>query len=450
MEQNEDDTVMNESLNDEASSNNVDETKDQINVRSRVEQVKSKFVGIVNEIRKSSPPLVVRRWVDAASSTEATNANVETVKDTVEESEETFTHDDPKNHVEEIDEEPSSNRTRIASSFTSILTKLNLKAFEKVVESEVEPSVSQGSNIKNTFSDFYEKFNNNRDRYQSIKARKMDIKRMLSRTKMSEEITIDPIVVKDEEIQADEVKDISEKTSENEKFILTSEDTNIDWSLKPPSDPSHRPHRTNMRKLGRCASENQPVSRKGALSHVGRSFSVAEPENDEIVESSSNIFVTIHEGDHVSCPSLQASAQSLNAFSNASSLNLLPISPAHTTSENGLSPRKRLQHEGSFQSDSSYCSSVDSLLDARKPDPEAILRACGFGPPRQEDVISKIPKRFLKPSQVRGIDTIEFLKRQRYANQIHDSTAFGYRGLVDYEKLQILQRFERRPKSGPK
>lgn len=49
-----------------------------------------------------------------------------------------------------------------------------------------------------------------------------------------------------------------------------------------------------------------------------------------------------------------------------------------------------------LQSDSSHCSSVESLLEARKPDAEAILINLGFGPVHgSDDVVSKIPKRWV-------------------------------------------------------
>lgn len=37
---------------------------------------------------------------------------------------------------------------------------------------------------------------------------------------------------------------------------------------------------------------------------------------------------------------------------------------------------------------------------------------------------------FLKPSQVRGIDTEEFIRQQRLASHIHENSVLGYRGLV--------------------
>jgi hypothetical protein len=59
------------------------------------------------------------------------------------------------------------------------------------------------------------------------------------------------------------------------------------------------------------------------------------------------------------------------------------------------SPRThhQLLRDSSFQSDSSHRSSVESLLDARKPDPEMILANLGFGPAQAEDVLTKIPRR---------------------------------------------------------
>ncbi|KAL9913421.1 ki-ras-induced actin-interacting protein-IP3R-interacting domain olf186-M [Glossina fuscipes fuscipes] len=108
-----------------------------------------------------------------------------------------------------------------------------------------------------------------------------------------------------------------------------------------------------------------------------------------------------------------------------------------------------LKRDASVQSDSSRYSSVDSLLEARKPDPEAILINLGFGPLGSEDILSRIPKRFLKPSQVKGIDTNAFIKRLQLANSIGDHSVLGYRGLTGNPDIppshivaKIMQRFE--------
>ncbi|XP_017837263.1 uncharacterized protein LOC108596235 [Drosophila busckii] len=103
----------------------------------------------------------------------------------------------------------------------------------------------------------------------------------------------------------------------------------------------------------------------------------------------------------------------------------------------------------SMQSDSSRYSSVDSLLESRKPDPEAILINLGFGSAGTDDLLSRIPKRFLKPSMVPGIDTDAFVKRLQLARSLADSSALGYRGLTSSSDqppssivAKIMERFE--------
>lgn len=125
-----------------------------------------------------------------------------------------------------------------------------------------------------------------------------------------------------------------------------------------------------------------------------------------------------------------------------------PASPA--------SPSLRRHHFAMLKRDnsthsesSSRYSSVDSLLEARKPDPEAILINLGFGPIDSEDILSRIPKRFLKPSQVRGIDTEAFIRRLQLASNLADHSVLGYRGLTGNPDIppsrivaKIMQRFE--------
>ncbi|XP_036331965.1 probable serine/threonine-protein kinase MARK-A [Rhagoletis pomonella] len=109
-----------------------------------------------------------------------------------------------------------------------------------------------------------------------------------------------------------------------------------------------------------------------------------------------------------------------------------------------------LKRDNSTHSESSSrYSSVDSLLEARKPDPEAILINLGFGPVGSEDILSRIPKRFLKPSQVRGIDTEAFIRRLQLANNLADHSVLGYRGLTGNPDIppsrivaKIMHRFE--------
>ncbi|XP_012226274.2 uncharacterized protein olf186-M isoform X2 [Linepithema humile] len=94
----------------------------------------------------------------------------------------------------------------------------------------------------------------------------------------------------------------------------------------------------------------------------------------------------------------------------------------------------RLARDASFQSDSSHCSSVESLLELRKADPTAILLDLGFGgcsaSPQENGSVSRIPKRFLQPSSLQGIAIDEFLKQQQQSSESFDSVSLGYRGLT--------------------
>lgn len=61
-----------------------------------------------------------------------------------------------------------------------------------------------------------------------------------------------------------------------------------------------------------------------------------------------------------------------------------------------------VQRGVSFQSEgaTSRASSVESLLESRRVDAEAVLRGVGFGPSPARQQLARIPDRFLKPSQV--------------------------------------------------
>ncbi|EFN65706.1 hypothetical protein EAG_10963 [Camponotus floridanus] len=129
-------------------------------------------------------------------------------------------------------------------------------------------------------------------------------------------------------------------------------------------------------------------------------------------------------------------------FPKASKLPSMTISapinvPTSSTMNTPILPSSlphRLARDASFQSDSSHCSSVESLLELRKADPTAILLDLGFGgcstSPRENDPISRIPKRFLQPSSLQGIAIDEFLKQQQESSESFDSVSLGYRGLT--------------------
>lgn len=85
--------------------------------------------------------------------------------------------------------------------------------------------------------------------------------------------------------------------------------------------------------------------------------------------------------------------------------NIPPSQQIHRESiydPNTKSARKFLLRDRSFQSDdgSSHCSSLESFLEMRRPDPEEMLLDLGFGPKPGSEGASRIPSRFLKPSKV--------------------------------------------------
>ncbi|XP_051163762.1 uncharacterized protein LOC127283115 isoform X2 [Leptopilina boulardi] len=113
----------------------------------------------------------------------------------------------------------------------------------------------------------------------------------------------------------------------------------------------------------------------------------------------------------------------------------VPNSPATTISApSNPIPHHRLIRDPSLQSDSSHCSSVESFLELRKADPEAVLLNLGFGgypsSPQENGPLSRIPKRFLQPSKLKGIAINDFVKQQQETNESLDTASLGYRGLT--------------------
>ncbi|KMR01214.1 hypothetical protein RF55_1001 [Lasius niger] len=126
----------------------------------------------------------------------------------------------------------------------------------------------------------------------------------------------------------------------------------------------------------------------------------------------------------------------LSSMTVSAPINVPTLSIMNTPILPSSLPHHRLARDASFQSDSSHCSSVESLLELRKADPTAILLDLGFGgcstSPRENDPISRIPKRFLQPSTLQGIAVNEFLKQQQETSESFDSVSLGYRGLTAY------------------
>ncbi|XP_069697501.1 uncharacterized protein olf186-M isoform X2 [Periplaneta americana] len=99
----------------------------------------------------------------------------------------------------------------------------------------------------------------------------------------------------------------------------------------------------------------------------------------------------------------------------------------------------RLAREPSVQSDvtshtGSHCSSVESFLESRRPDPEEILLGLGFGGSvggsGVDTELSRIPRRFLQPSKVKGVEIDDYLRYQQDLIETFESGFSGYRGLT--------------------
>uniref|UniRef100_A0A182QVJ3 ITPR-interacting domain-containing protein n=1 Tax=Anopheles farauti TaxID=69004 RepID=A0A182QVJ3_9DIPT len=373
---------------------------------------------------------------------------------------------------------------------------------------------------KSKINEFYDKLNMNKAKYGLIKAKKLDIRNMLSgggssnqreprnvcteptAERIAAPPAMDEFAVADEadgearlapesdvevsvvdvdpsdacEFSFDESFPKSDELapgmiSEEEEEEEEEEKENLLDAAAYLNPPKPKAHRMGIGRIGRSSSENpRATARRYNLMEIGRSFSEMNDDDDSFAISECNN----------SCPN-PSSLNTSSSINNGSLGNLtrsVPVSPIPRTAsklsiqqqqdphhqqhphqqhqaqqQQSSSPRRRstmLVKDSSLQSDSSRCSSVESLLNARKPDPEKILLNLGFGPaPHSTDVLAKIPKRFLKPSQVRGVDTEAFLRQQQLSMHIHENSVLGYRGLVGNPHIppsmivaKIMERFQ--------
>jgi hypothetical protein len=335
-----------------------------------------------------------------------------------------------------------------------------------------EPSTSGGSgaSVKGKISEICNKFNVN----EKLKSKKIELKNLITKTtqkikresskedkthhNMDQNQQMDDTESRnkqcDNEIEQikDDVNDTINSESnnndrgDNEDSLANEESEEVTNEEEIKSEPNKlTPQRCHISVLGRSSSEN-PNPRTRRLRDIGRSFSVAN--DGELPNDSTDNLIYDDEDISIINPSFNTSPSVLSNKTNSNnqldknlasllrpSLGHMRPLREHTVSEGHSSPhvvpKNPLLRDGSFQSDSSHCSSVESLLEARKPDAEAILVNLGFGPVQgSDDVLSKIPKRFLKPSQVRGVDTESFLKNQQLSMNIHENSVLGYRGLL--------------------
>lgn len=200
----------------------------------------------------------------------------------------------------------------------------------------------------------------------------------------------------DMDLSADEFSRLSHSND-----MLSADDEDSFNVSMPSINDGHTTHLNVSRKIamadiGRSTSDNPRLRNKFYLADIGRSFS--EHQDDEaILIGERNISAP------TSSIAIQNNNRSNGNFFERRAYSVSPtqrglkrgmLSRDHSLSDSSRHHRNQLSKGSSFQSDSSHCSSVESLLDARKPDSEAILRHLGFGPAHQEDLLSRIPKRY--------------------------------------------------------
>lgn len=169
----------------------------------------------------------------------------------------------------------------------------------------------------------------------------------------------------------------------------------------PPPPPQHLSvnRKIAMGEIGRSTSDNPRLRNKFYLADIGRSFSEHQDDDAIIIGErnisapSSSIAIQNNNNNNSKTNGNYFERRAYSVSPTQRSLKRGTLSRDHSLSDHSSRHRTQLSKGNSFQSDSSHCSSVESLLDARKPDPEAILRHLGFGPAHQEDLLSRIPKR---------------------------------------------------------
>lgn len=423
----------------------------------------------------------MQKWTGTADNSPSSEAveNIDICEDTAKHSEEPV----PKEQTEVTlnDTVSGSNQPRLWSA-GSFLNKV--RGFEGFHSDQEDSRLSVG-NIKllgkAKINEFYDKVRINKARFDNLKRRG-------SMDKSGSNISESNISETDEnDVQKKGGEGIGLSSTQN-SFNNTKEDISLSDSLEVSENNDSlfvTSRKMPLAIIGRsstscgCSSSTNQIetnelqpppkptmksnkAQKHLLGNIGRSFS--EQNDDEnsssfILNERSRSYSHVEEDGQTSKNSNDSDnnivSSSLPTFFGLKSVPVSPV-PLHKgvmsreASLSDSSRRKSLLRDSSVQSDSSHCSSVESLLEARKPDPEAILINLGFGPAQSEDVISKIPKRFLKPSQVRGIDIETFLRQQQMANHLHDHSVLGYRGLLGNPDIppslivaKIMERFER-------
>lgn len=269
---------------------------------------------------------------------------------------------------------------------------------------------------KAKINEFYNKLSISRNKFNALREQRMDAKNIIaeakerlsaSRAKLAKDIEdaddTNDVAVTDriatikvcDTLDMDMSLDDLSRSTENISDSLTMSMQSIDEGPSTSTSHLNVGRKIAIGEIGRSTSDNPRIRNKFNLGDIGRSFS--ESKDDEAIVIGER---------HISAPTSSIAIENNNSRGHAAYLErrAYSVSPTQTSVRRGILFRDQslndgstkggaLNRENSIQSDSSRCSSVESLLDARRPDSEAILRHLGFAPVQQEDLLTKIPKR---------------------------------------------------------
>jgi hypothetical protein len=378
-------------------------------------RVRSWVSGVINDMRQKNPAL--NKWVDAtpfAKSNLTPERDYVTVSDglnsapipCVNRNNETVSIAQEKNlSISDLTEFVLKNRCRSSQEL--------YKNVPPIIITKSETNLASTSIGRLKIEEVYQKLNANKSRYDLLKKRQTEIKNILKRD-VPNEPKARPVTVKAIKkitIRMDSQQELDNfEFSFDEAFSNKNNDNDDDYhrnALYSTSDDDDLLYNT---KLGRSSTIKTDSRCKFTLTDIGRRFS-------EIVDDDTPAFVPNESNN--SCPISSSMLNNVNHHQRRDSDKLLleaaeaplraqsvPASPIpkqlhkkYLKRDTSLSESPRTNHQllrdSSFQSDSSHRSSVESLLEARKPDPEIILANLGFGPAQSEDVLAKIPRRYL-------------------------------------------------------
>ncbi|XP_077501732.1 ki-ras-induced actin-interacting protein-IP3R-interacting domain olf186-M isoform X2 [Amblyomma americanum] len=176
-----------------------------------------------------------------------------------------------------------------------------------------------------------------------------------------------------------------------------------EWVNSLPADEPHKAETSNMQPAELASFLHQDSGYQSHLEGHTLEAPISETQDDNL--------------------SLGAEARTMDSASLLQPKSLQSSGSGKAMLAELRSKQSSFNSETSGFSTISSMSSVESLLEARREDPEELLLALGFGGPvRDENPVSRIPERFLAhPSQARGVDMRRFVTHQEQLSQRHEA-----------------------------